>query len=199
MLCIHHVEGCAVQSRLRPLSHVQRQGACSLAKAKRIEKSGPRGRNLMIRKGLIIGAALLATADTACAADGLSIRIAYLRQEIEPPPTLSNLDPCQRSRLAGGTRYQGCEDDRRFLKHDYALRLFRCRRGRFHRRAKQALAATDLLLFDAPASQILVSPTCRSEKRLAVQCRLGERGCAAPNCRRICCTPLLKTRCAAMR
>jgi ABC transporter substrate binding protein (PQQ-dependent alcohol dehydrogenase system) len=98
--------------------------------------------------------ALWATAATA----EVSVVMHYLRQEVEPPPTLSSLDPIPGDEGIAGAEL-GLADNAttgRFLGHAYALETTtEADAGDLVAAARAALAGSSLLIVDAPAATLL--------------------------------------------
>ena len=88
----------------------------------------------------------------------VTVGVAYLRQEVEAPPTLSNLDPEPEDLGLAGAEV-GLADNAttgRFLGHDYALDVASVPPGGdLLAAARNALAETRLLVVDAPAGDLL--------------------------------------------
>lgn len=99
-----------------------------------------------------------ATAMLATAAGAVELSVHYLRQDIPPPPTLSNLDPIPADLGLAGALL-GLEDNTttgRFLGHKYALTITEvAEEGDLRSAARAALAETPYLLVDAPAEALL--------------------------------------------
>lgn len=108
------------------------------------------------RKGVYLAAALVCW--TLPAAAEIAIPMTYLRQEVEMPPVLSNLDPVPEDRgIAGAdvaltdTRTTGS-----FMGHDYSLDLVSIEPGGdFLAAARRILAASKIVFLDAPPEEIL--------------------------------------------
>ncbi|CUH77338.1 ABC transporter substrate-binding protein [Tropicibacter naphthalenivorans] len=85
------------------------------------------------------------------------ISVVYLRQDVPPPPTLSNLDP-----IPGDLGQRGAElalqdnaTTGKFMGQNWALEIVTVPEGGDYLAAMQdALAKTDLMLLDAPAEQL---------------------------------------------
>ncbi len=99
-----------------------------------------------------------ATAMLATTASALDLSVHYLRQDISPPPTLSNLDPVPEDLGLAGAQL-GLEDNTttgRFLGHKYELTITEvAEEGDLLSAARAALAETPYLLVDAPAEALL--------------------------------------------
>lgn len=104
-----------------------------------------------------LAVAALAAASPASAA-GLDIRIVYLEAPVERPPTLSNLDPVPEDLGLAGAEI-GLNDNMTtgsFLGHRYALDVAVAAPGEdVLAAARAALAATRLLVVNAPADTLL--------------------------------------------
>ncbi|SHH74104.1 ABC transporter substrate-binding protein [Marivita hallyeonensis] len=94
------------------------------------------------------------------AAAETEVVIHYIKQEVAPPPTLSNLDPIPEDLGLRGAEL-GLEDNittGRFLGQSYELSVTRVPEdGDFVAAVEAALAETDLLVLDAPADQVLTA------------------------------------------
>ncbi|MGP6089456.1 ABC transporter substrate-binding protein [Antarctobacter jejuensis] len=95
----------------------------------------------------------------ACAASAeVSVTVHYLRQEVEQPPVLSNLDPVPGDLGLAGARL-GLNDNAttgRFLGQSYALEVTEVPLdGDLMAAARAALAQSDLIVMDAPAEALL--------------------------------------------
>ncbi|WP_146589808.1 ABC transporter substrate-binding protein [Puniceibacterium confluentis] len=93
-------------------------------------------------------------------AEPVTVAVAYLRQEIERPPTLSDLDPVPAdSGIAGAAL--GIADNfttGQFLGQDFSLKVVSVPvGGDFPAAVRAALAVSDLLLIDAPADATLAA------------------------------------------
>lgn len=138
------------------------------------------------RRAPACAAMLLALAATPASAD-LAIPMTYLRQEVEAPPVLSNLDPIPEDRgIAGAelalvdTRTTG-----RFLGHDYALEIVSVAPGDdLLTAARAALAVSPILIVDAPADDILaVADLPEADNALLFNVASGERRLRDADCR----------------
>ncbi|MGC8201520.1 ABC transporter substrate-binding protein [Aliiroseovarius sp. PTFE2010] len=105
-------------------------------------------------------AASLAAAMVLCAtcASAVDVRMGYLRQEIDHPPTLSNLDPVPDDDGLAGARV-ALEDNSstgRFLNQTFALNVISVPPGgALLDAARTALADTQLLVLDMPAADLI--------------------------------------------
>lgn len=113
----------------------------------------------MIRGATLAGLALCAALDAAAQDATVRVGITYLRQEVEAPPVLSNLDPIPEDLGLAGAEV-GLADNAttgRFLGHDYALDVRSVEPGGdLAAVAREALAGgARLLVLDAPAEGVL--------------------------------------------
>jgi ABC transporter substrate binding protein (PQQ-dependent alcohol dehydrogenase system) len=103
---------------------------------------------------------LAATACLSATAALAEVRLSaiYLRQQIDAPPTLSNLDPVPEDLGVDGAKL-GLADNQttgRFLGQDFNLDVVSVAPGGdFLGEARAALGQTDILLVDAPAEPLL--------------------------------------------
>lgn len=107
-------------------------------------------------KAVIIAATSLALCDMAAAETQVTVH--YLKQIVPPPPTLSNLDPVPEDLGTRGAEL-GLQDNittGRFLGQSYDLAVTLVEDGDgFAAAARAALGDTDLLILDAPMTQLL--------------------------------------------
>jgi ABC transporter substrate binding protein (PQQ-dependent alcohol dehydrogenase system) len=131
-------------------------------------------------------ATLLMLAAGPVAAD-IAIPMTYLRQEVEAPPVLSNLDPIPEDRgIAGaGVALADTRTTGRFMGHDYALTIVSVEPGGdLAGAARQALAASPILFVDAPAADILaVADLPEADNALVFNVASGERRLRDADCR----------------
>ena len=75
------------------------------------------------RRGLCLATAIICHASSAAA--GIAIPMTYLRQEVEPPPVLSNLDPIPEDRGIAGAEVAltDTKTTGSFVGHAYSLAL----------------------------------------------------------------------------
>ncbi len=111
-----------------------------------------------MRLALLSLVVLLGASFVPAEAAKIEIPIVYLEQQVERPPTLSNLDPVPENLGLAGAEL-GISDNAttgRFLGHSYALstRLVPPG-GDFLAQAREALSETGLLVVNAPAEQLL--------------------------------------------
>ncbi|MEP3275925.1 MAG: ABC transporter substrate-binding protein [Stappiaceae bacterium] len=108
----------------------------------------------MVRIPLLFCCVLFASAALA----DIDLQIAYLRQEVEAPPTLSNLDKIPDNMGIAGAEValQESKTTGSFLGHNYELGVRSIAPGQgVIEQAKEVLAQTRLLLVDAPATELL--------------------------------------------
>jgi len=110
----------------------------------------------------VIAFAILATAASvlapASAQTKVAVKIAYLEQQIDLPPTLSNLDPLPEDLGRAGAEL-GVKDNATtgsFLGHDYGLTVVTVPPGEdFLAAGRAALAESSLLVVKAPAESLI--------------------------------------------
>lgn len=129
---------------------------------------------------------LLCMTAPAATAD-VSVAIHYLRQEIERPPVLSNLDPAPEDLGLAGARL-GLNDNAttgRFLGQTYTLDVTEIPiDGDLLAAAKAALAQTDLIVLDGPAEALLaVADLPEAAGALIFNASAPDRGLRDENCR----------------
>jgi ABC transporter substrate binding protein (PQQ-dependent alcohol dehydrogenase system) len=136
-----------------------------------------------------LATALGATAGMAAATAKpvLEIPMAYLRQEAEAPPVLSNLDPIPEDLGIAGAEV-ALKDTRttgKFLGHDYSLDVVSVEPGGdLLAAAREALAASRVLFVDAPAEGILaVADLPEAQGALIFNVASGERRLRDADCR----------------
>ncbi|MBM2322045.1 MULTISPECIES: ABC transporter substrate-binding protein [Marivita] len=98
----------------------------------------------------------LASAATA----QVDVAIHYLKQVVDAPPTLSNLDPIPEDLGIRGAELGAQENNTtgKFLGQTYSLIVTEVFEGEdFAEAARAALAETDLLVLDAPTAQLLAA------------------------------------------
>lgn len=108
------------------------------------------------RKSLWLVAVIFCWASSAMAE--IAIPMTYLRQEIQPPPVLSNLDPIPEDRGIAGARVALADTKTTgsFMGHDYSLAVVSVEPGGdFLGAARTALATSKILFVDAPPEEIL--------------------------------------------
>lgn len=106
---------------------------------------------------IMLLSAILALATTSASAE-VMVRIAYLEQQIQHPPTLSNLNPLPEDLGQAGAEL-GLADNRaagRFLGHDYRLSARKVPvGGDFLAVGRELLKTSRLLVVKAPAEDLL--------------------------------------------
>ncbi|MDX3975297.1 ABC transporter substrate-binding protein [Shinella sp.] len=108
------------------------------------------------RKGVCLAAAFICWASSAAAE--IAIPMTYLRQEVEMPPVLSNLDPVPQDRGIAGAEVAltDTETTGSFMGHNYNLDLVSVEPGGdFLAAARKILAASKIIFLDAPPEAIL--------------------------------------------
>ena len=104
------------------------------------------------------GIATLLVLSAVAARAEVALHVIYLRQEVEHPPVLSNLDTVPEDLGLSGARL-GLEDNRttgRFLAHDYTMEEVSVQPGGdLIAPAREALSETAMLVLDAPAADVL--------------------------------------------
>lgn len=104
------------------------------------------------------GLALVLSVVSAPALAGITVPMVYLRQEVEAPPVLSNLDPIPEDRGIAGAQL-ALVDSRTtggFMGHDYTLDVVSVAPGGdLVAAAKAALAGSRIVFVDAPTADIL--------------------------------------------
>ncbi len=130
-------------------------------------------------------AALLVAAGPASA--DVDMAMVYLRQEVEMPPVLSNLDPVPADQGIAGAEV-ALDDTRttgRFLGHHYRLDVVSIEPGGdFLEAARTALRASPVLLVDAPAAEVLaVADLPEASDAILFNVASGERRLRDADCR----------------
>ena len=115
----------------------------------------------MIASRMTCGLACALTLGLASTAEAqVEVHIHYLKQIVEAPPTLSNLDPIPEDLGLRGAEL-GLEDNittGRFLGQTYTLSVTEVEPdGDFAGALRAALAETDLVVLDAPAAQVIAA------------------------------------------
>ncbi|WP_305970105.1 MULTISPECIES: ABC transporter substrate-binding protein [unclassified Mameliella] len=107
---------------------------------------------------MLLRLALALCLGTSAAVADVSVTIHYLRQEVEQPPVLSNLDPIPQDLGLKGAEL-GLADNAttgRFMGQTWALEVTEVPiGGDLAEAARAALATTDLIVLDAPADAAL--------------------------------------------
>lgn len=132
---------------------------------------------------LAMGAGMAA----ATAKPMVEIPMAYLRQEVEAPPVLSNLDPIPEDLGIAGAEV-ALKDTRttgKFLGHDYSLDVVSVEPGGdLAAAAREALASSRVLFVDAPAEGLLaVADLPEAQGALIFNVASGERRLRDADCR----------------
>lgn len=107
-------------------------------------------------KSLWLAAAILCSASSAMAE--IAVSMTYLRQEIQPPPVLSNLDPIPQDRGIAGAQVALADTKTTgsFMGHDYSLAVVSVEPGGdFLGAARTALATSKILFVDGSPEDIL--------------------------------------------
>ena len=117
----------------------------------------------------------------------VAVDVTYLRQEVEVPPTLSNLDPIPEDLGLAGAAL-GTADNAttgRFLGQEHALHVTSVPPGGgLLAAAREALAATPLLVLDAPADDLLaVADLPEAEGALILNAAAEEPRLRGADCR----------------
>lgn len=121
------------------------------------------------------------------AAADITVAVTYLRQEVERPPVLSGLDPVPEDLGLAGAALALKDNDStgRFLGQSYALEVVSVAPGDdLAEAARQALAASPLLLVDAPAADLLaVADLPEAQGALVFNVAAGEAALRGADCR----------------
>jgi ABC transporter substrate binding protein (PQQ-dependent alcohol dehydrogenase system) len=137
------------------------------------------------RRSLCLAAAFVCCASSAAAA--IAIPMAYLRQEMEVPPVLSNLDPIPEDRGIAGAEVAltDTKTTGSFMGHDYSLAVVSVEPGGdFLDAARKALAASKILFLDAtPEGMLAVADLPEAEGALLFNVASGERRLRDTDCR----------------
>ncbi|MEY9558648.1 ABC transporter substrate-binding protein [Sinorhizobium fredii] len=136
-----------------------------------------------------ISACLLAALVGGCgpARAEVTVAMTYLRQEVQAPPVLSNLDPVPADLGIAGAKaaLADTETTGGFLGHHYTLKVISVAPGGdLVAAAKAVLAASSVLLVDAPAESILtVADLPEAAGALIFNVASGERRLRDADCR----------------
>ncbi len=137
------------------------------------------------RRSLCLAAAFVCCASSAAAA--IAIPMAYLRQEVEAPPVLSNLDPIPEDRGIAGAEVAltDTKTTGSFMGHDYSLAVVSVEPGGdFLDAARKALAASKILFLDAtPEGMLAVADLPEAEGALLFNVASGEQRLRDADCR----------------
>lgn len=117
----------------------------------------------------------------------LEVPILYLRQEVIPPPTLSNLDPVPEDLGLAGAEL-ALEDTRTtgtFLGHDYQLTVVSVAPdGDLAAAARDALAKASLVLIEGTAADVLtVADLPEAQGKLLFNVASGDEALRSEDCR----------------
>ncbi|CCF00905.1 ABC transporter substrate-binding protein [Sinorhizobium fredii] len=117
----------------------------------------------------------------------VTVAVTYLRQEVQAPPVLSNLDPIPADLGVAGAKaaLADTETTGGFLGHHYTLKVISVAPGGdFVAAAKAVLAASTVLLVDAPAESILtIADLPEAAGALIFNVASGERRLRDADCR----------------
>ena len=137
------------------------------------------------RRGLCLAAALICCATPAAAE--IAIPMIYLRQEVEPPPVLSNLDPIPEDRGIAGAEVALADTKTTgsFMGHVYSLDLLSVEPGGdFLAGARKALDTSKILFLDAtPEGMLAVADLPEAKGALLFNVSSGERRLRDADCR----------------
>jgi ABC transporter substrate binding protein (PQQ-dependent alcohol dehydrogenase system) len=137
------------------------------------------------RRGLCLAAALICCATPAAAE--IAIPMIYLRQEVEPPPVLSNLDPVPEDRGIAGAEVALADTKTTgsFMGHVYSLDLVSVEPGGdFLAGARKALGTSKILFLDAtPEGMLAVADLPEAKDALLFNVSSGERRLRDADCR----------------
>lgn len=121
------------------------------------------------------------------AAAEIAVPMIYLRQEMEAPPVLSNLDPIPEDRGIAGAdvALTDTKTTGSFMGHDYSLEVSSVEPGGdFLTAARKALATSKILFIDATAEGILaVADLPEARDALLFNVSSGERRLRDADCR----------------
>lgn len=137
-------------------------------------------------KASLIAALWVAAFGTGAYA-GTVVPMTYLRQEVEAPPVLSNLDPIPDDLGIAGAEVALADTKTtgRFLGHAYSLEVVSVEPGGdLTAAARAALAASPVLFVDAPAGDILaIADLPEAAGKLLFNVASGERRLRDADCR----------------
>lgn len=109
-------------------------------------------------RAVALGLSLAVTAAAPAVAEALRVDMAYLRLDVPPPPTLSNLDPIPDDLGQAGAEL-ALADNRttaKFLGHDYAMTVTRVPEGGdITTAAQDVLATARFVVLDMPDAALL--------------------------------------------
>ena len=131
--------------------------------------------------------AVCATLVAGPAAAEIAIPMTYLRQEVEAPPVLSNLDPIPEDRGVAGAKValKDTKTTGKFLGHEYSLDVVSIEPGGdLANAARKALAKSRILFLDAPADALLsIADLPEAKEALLFNVSTGERRLRDADCR----------------
>lgn len=137
--------------------------------------------------GRLVALALTVMAAPTLAMAELSVAMTYLRQEVEAPPVLSNLDPIPEDRGIAGAEL-ALVDNRTtgsFMGHDYKLDIVSVPPGDdLLAAARKALAGSRILLLDSAAADLLkIADLPEAQGALLFNVASGEARLRGADCR----------------
>lgn len=142
-------------------------------------------RFMVCRRGFCLAVACVFGASSAAAA--IAIPMTYLRQEVEAPPVLSNLDPIPENRGIAGAEVAliDTKTTGSFMGHDYSLAVVSVEPGSdLLNAARKALAASKILFLDATPEGILaVADLPEARGALLFNVSTGDRRLRDADCR----------------
>ncbi|MCR6498315.1 ABC transporter substrate-binding protein [Shinella sp. CPCC 101442] len=137
------------------------------------------------RWGLCLATVTVCLASPAAA--GIAIPMTYLRQEVEAPPVLSNLDPIPEDRGIAGAdvALTDTKTTGSFMGHDYSLAVVSVEPGGdFLDAARKALAASKILFVDGtPEGMLAVADLPEAKGALLFNIASGARRLRDADCR----------------
>src|SRR5690606_17790099 len=137
------------------------------------------------RGGVCLAAALACWAPSAFAE--IAIPMTYLRQEVELPPVLSNLDPIPEDRGVAGAEVAltDTKTTGSFMRHDYSLAVVSVEPGGDSLdAARKALAHSKIIFIDGSPKEILsIADLPEARDALLVNVSSGARGVRDADCR----------------
>ncbi len=151
-------------------------------------RQGARASLLMMARAMAIATATVGPgAATLATAAEIAVPLTYLRQEVEAPPVLSNLDPIPEDLGVAGAEVALADTKTtgRFLGHAYSLEVVSVEPGGdLAGAAKAALAASPALFVDAPADDILaIADLPEAAGKLIFNVASGDRKLRDGDCR----------------
>lgn len=137
------------------------------------------------RGGVCLAVALACWAPLASAE--IAIPMTYLRQEVEPPPVLSNLDPIPEDRGIAGAEVAltDTKTTGSFMGHDYSLALVSIEPGGdLLDAARKALASSKIIFIDGSPEEILsIADLPEARDALLFNVSSGARNLRDADCR----------------